>query len=569
MKRRLAALMVGDIVDYSGLMERAEEQTAERLAACQSLISDKVGRLEGRIFNTAGDAAFAEFPSPVNAVRSAFEIRSALAGLEGQGIEPLNMRFGLHIADVMVQGDDLIGDGVNLTARIQAAAEPGSIYVSGALFEHVRRNAAFIFDDVGKRPLKNISDRVQLYRVREEIGKHRLQAAPTMVGGVKEARPCSLAVLPFRIAENLADLQYLAEGLAEELIVELARFHRLSVSSRSASFAVVELKLDAKRTGEMLGVEYILDGRLHKIGAGLTIALTLIETRQGSVVWSDKICVENILSEIDKIAAKVAATVTGRIEHAEMSLARRKLPENMTAYDCLLRGLEHHRLGGVTDDNARAAVSWFNKAIEADPNFASAYAWRVCAGSWLSDFDFEQGQNDARRALELDPFDAEANRIMGAFKLMSGHFDEAVAHHSRAMELNPSDAYLKANCAAAYTAIGKPEQALVLLDEAEALDPFLPVYCVEARGVALFALGRFHEALEALGSLPYQTSKSRLYRAAAMIVLERNEEARRLIREVLATKPDLTAETFVARECYQDPQTSQHLRSLLQGAGLP
>jgi adenylate cyclase len=159
MKRRIAALMIGDIVDYSVLMEKSEEQTAERLAACQALISDKVSLLDGRVFNTAGDAALAEFPSAINAVRAAVEIRSALAGMNEPEMEPLRMRFGLHVADVMVRGDDLVGDGVNLAARIQAAAEPDAIYVSGAFFEQVRRNSPFVFDDVGERTLKNISER--------------------------------------------------------------------------------------------------------------------------------------------------------------------------------------------------------------------------------------------------------------------------------------------------------------------------------------------------------------------------------------------------------------------------
>jgi class 3 adenylate cyclase len=158
----MAALMVGDIVGYSGLMERAEEQTADRLASCQALISEKVDLLDGRVFKTTGDGALAEFPSAVNAVRSAFEIRSALAGAQEPNTEPFRMRFGLHIADVVVQGDDLVGDGVNLAARIQAAAEPDSIYVSGALFDHVRRNSAFIFDDIGERAFKNITELVHL-----------------------------------------------------------------------------------------------------------------------------------------------------------------------------------------------------------------------------------------------------------------------------------------------------------------------------------------------------------------------------------------------------------------------
>ncbi len=179
-----------------------------------------------------------------------------------------------------------------------------------------------------------------------------------------------------------------------------------------------------------------------------------------------------------------------------MVAARRKPPENMTAFDCLLRGLDHHRLGGVTDDNARQAVGWLSKAIEADPHYAAAYAWRVCAASGLPGFDPEQGRRDICRALELDPCDAEANRIMGAFELMGGNFDEALAHSRRAMELNPTDAYIKARCAAVFTFVGEAERSLSLLDEAEMLDPFLPVWCVEERGVALYALGRYAEAIE-------------------------------------------------------------------------
>jgi adenylate cyclase len=571
MKRKMAALMVGDIVGYSAMMERAEERTAERLASCQTLISEKVGLLDGRVFKTAGDAALVEFPSAVNAVRSAVEIRSALAGAQEPESEPLRMRFGLHIADVVVQGDDLVGDGVNLAARIQAAAEPDSIYVSSALFDHVRRNSAFIFDDMGDRAFKNITEPVHLYRVRGEIGAHRLQSAPTQLLTMKERRPSSIAVLPFRVSGDNEDQRYLAEGLAEELIVELGRFRRLSVSSRSASFTIADTHPDPVRVGEVLGVRYVLEGQVRKIGERVTISLTLSETEQGTVVWSDKIqrSFEEIIALVDETAAKIAATVSGRMEDAAMTAARRKPPENMTAFDCLLRGLDHHRLGGVTDDNARDAVKWFNKAIEADPNYGAAYAWRVCAASWLSDFDYEKGRRDIHHALELDPYDPEANRISGVLELMDGNFDEALAHVRKAMHLNPTDAYIKARCAAVYTFVGEADHSLCLLDEAEMLDPFLPVWCVEERGVALYSLGRYADAVESLGKLTFQTNRSRLYRAAALVVLNRLEEASRMIREAVGGKPDLTASGFTRGERYRDPEKALELARLLKEAGLP
>lgn len=571
MKRRMAALMVSDIVGYSGLMERAEEQTADRLASCQALITEKVDLLDGRVFKTTGDGALAEFPSAVNAVRSAFEIRSALAGAQEPDTEPFRMRFGLHVADVVVQGDDLVGDGVNLAARIQAAAEPDSIYVSGALFDHVRRNSAFIFDDMGERAFKNITESVHLYRVRGEIGAHRLQSAPTQLVITTERRPASVAVLPFRVSGDDENQRYLAEGLTEELIVELGRFRRLSVSSRSASFSIADSHPDPVSVGEVLGVRYVLEGQVRKIGERVSVSLTLSETDQGTVVWSAKIqrSFEEILALVDETAARIAATVSGRMEEAAMVAARRKLPENMTAFDCLLRGLDHHRLAGVTDDNARQSVGWLTKAIDADPNYSAAYAWRVCAASWLPDFDYEQGRRDIHRALELDPCDAEANRIMGVLELMNGNFNEALAHGRKAMELNPTDAYIKARCAAVYNFVGEGEHSLSLLDEAEILDPFLPVWCVEERGVALYALGRYAEAIESLGRLTFQTTRSRLYRAAALVALNRADEASRMVREAVGGKPDLTASAFTSREYYRDPEKSTELGRLLREAGLP
>jgi tetratricopeptide (TPR) repeat protein len=303
----------------------------------------------------------------------------------------------------------------------------------------------------------------------------------------------------------------------------------------------------------------------------VSIGLTLSETEQGAVVWSDRLQrdFDEILNLVDGTAARVAATVVGRMEDAAMIAARRKPTENMTAFDFLLRGLDHHRLGGVTDDNVRQAVGWFTKAIDADPAYAPAYAWRVCAASWLPDFDAEQAGRDIRRALELDPCDAEVNRVMGFLELINDNLDAALAHARRAMELNPTDAYIKARCAAMFTFAGQAERSLSLLDEAEALDPFLPVWCVEERGVALYALGRYAEAIESLGGLTFQTNRSRLYRAASLVALNRPDEAKRTIREAIGGKPDLTVSSFIWGERYADPEKGRELGRLLREAGLP
>lgn len=569
MERRLAAIMVADIVGYSSLMESAEEQTADAVARCQELIREKVSPLGGRVFNTAGDACLAEFSSAINALRGAAEIRNALAS-SSDG-DPLKLRIGLHLADVVVRGDDLIGDGVNVATRIQQEAEPDSICVSGVFFDNIRRNSPFIFEDLGTRSLKNLSNPLRIYRLREESARHRLQTAPTRTQAIREKRPCSVAVLPLRIMGGDEDQRFLAEGLTDELIVELARFRRLFVSSRSASFAIADPNPDPIKVGSTLGVRYVLEGQVRKISDQVRINLTLTETDGGSVVWSDKVArpFADLLDLLDRTAAKIAATVFGRMEDASMITARRKQPENMSAFECVLRGIDHHRLGGVLEEHSREAVEWFTRAIELDPNYAAAYAWRVCAASDLPEFSFPESEPDIRRALELDPCDAEANRIASFFELLKSDFDQAAMLMRRAMELNPSDAYIKARCAAVSTFMGEGETSLRLLEEAEALDPLLPVWCIEEHGIAYYALGRYEEALEALGKLVFQTFRSRLYRAAALMALGRPEDASKLVKEAIASKPNFTVSRFLFQERYRDPLLCQQLRRRLEDAGLP
>ena len=571
MKRRMAAIMVGDVVGYSAMMEKSEEQTIARLTACEGLIAEKVASLEGRIFSRAGDATLAEFPSPINALRCAVEIGVDLAGADRRGAEPFKMRFGVHLADVAVRGDDLLGDGVNLTARLQQAATPGSVWVSGTLFDQIRRNSPFTFDDLGERHFKNLSEPIRVYSVRGEMGAHRLQSAPTRSSSDTAKRPSSLAVMPFRVLGGGDDQRFLAEGLTEELIVELGRFRRLHVSSRSASFSLAGAISDPAKVGEALRVRFVLDGQVRKSGDNIRIGLTLSETEAGSIVWSDKIVrpSEELWDCLDEMVSKIAATVVGRMEETSVVAVRRRPPGNFEAFECLLRGIDHHRLGGVTDDNAREAVKWFSQAIEADPNYAAAYAWRVCAASWLPDFDFAAGERDIRQALKLDPSDPEANRILGFIELLKDNHDQAKALSLCAMQMNPTDAYMKARSAAIMTYVGEPDFALTLVDEAIALDPLLPVWCIEERGVALYALGRYGKALEALGKLVFQTYRSRLYRAASLIALNRPDEARRLCEEVMAGNPGITLGSFTHKERYRDLALRETLRERLERAGLP
>jgi len=377
--------------------------------------------------------------------------------------------------------------------------------------------------------------------------------------------------MPFEVPAGDKDRRFLAEGIAEELIFELGRFRKLFVTSRSATRALEGTQADPQGVGGRLGVRYVLTGTIRQLGAKVRLSLTLTETDTGTVVWSDRLSesLGALVDKLDDLVSRIASTVLGRIEESDIVAARRLKPESMTAYEFHLRGLEYQRLGGVTDANLREAMKWFERAIEADPNFARPHAMLTCAWSDLSSFDLHEAIRHVERALELDPNEPEANRIMGSIKMGFNEFEASRHYHEKAMTLSPSDAYIKGRSAAFYTFAGEPTRAMELLDEAEELDPFLPVWCVEERVVALYALGRFEEAAAAGRVLPFQTRRSRLYRAASRVALGDLDRARKIVAEALATNPDLTTDYIQQRETYRDPTVKRLLIDRLAEAGLP
>jgi adenylate cyclase len=566
--RRLAAILVGDVVGSTPAMQAAEEEAVARFAACLDAVATVVRARGGRVFATAGDALLAEFASPLHALRAALDARSALVAVPGAGVD--DMRFGLHLADVLEVGSDLRGDGVNIAARIQSQAEPGQILVSAAVAEQVRRGSPVAFEDVGPTPLKGIAEPIHLFRVKGMMERHPFQQAPTRLPEAGILRPHSVAVLPFRAAGPADDDQrYLAEGLTEDLILELARRRRLFVSSRSASFALESA--DPVELGRRLGVRYVVSGSVRKQGAALRLNLGMTETASGRTVWSDRVDqpYAGIWDAMDRLTARIAATVFGRIEEADMATARRRSPASLDAYECYLRGVEHYRLGQLTDVHVEQAVDWFRRAAEADPAFAAPLAMEVCAASTLPGFDMGSAGRKLAKALELDPHDPEVNRVMGAYRMKTGDFDEARRYHERALDLAPNDAFVAAETAAFHVFAGEPERALELLDQAAELDPFLPVWCVEQRVAALYVMGRWTEALEAAQGLPFQTRRTRLYRAACRVAMGDLEHARQLVAEARAENPGLSTAFVMANEDYADRTQLATLLARLRQAGLP
>ena len=581
MERRLAAILAADVCGYSARMEQDEAATLHRLAHLKEIIDRRVEIARGRVFSRAGDGFLAEFQSPVASVRAAFDIQRDLAQARREDSETLDMRIGVHLADVVIDGEDLLGDGVNVAARIEGVSEPGAVTVSQPVFEQVKRTAYLKFESLGPKSLKNLSEPILLYRVVGELDNH------TFISGVNEEiasaslssadaddRP-SVAIIPFVNRSGDAEQDYFADGFSEDLITELSRFSSLFVTSRNASLAYRGRSVKVGEAGRHLGVDYCLEGSVRRMGPRLRLSVQLSRTDTEESIWADRYdCkMEEIFDIQDEIAARIVSTVAGRVETTLLGAAKRKRPTDLSAYDCLLRGLEHHRLGGVTLSDARSAVEWFDKAIEIDSDYARAHAWRACSrsnlGEWLNDDWWDECVGSAKRALELDENDAEAHRIMGAICMYLQQWDKSRFHFERALELNPNHANVVGRMGELYNFIGEPDKALDMVARALRLDPFLPDYCRELEIVAHYAKGDYAAAVRAAGELTRMTRRSAAYRAAAARHIGDPQLLATAASELLRIDPDFRTAVFVQTEFYRDPAVRDRLAADLSAAGLP
>ncbi|MBT8365223.1 MAG: adenylate/guanylate cyclase domain-containing protein, partial [Deltaproteobacteria bacterium] len=348
LKRKLAAILSADVVGYSRLMGNDEESTIRTLTIYRSAMTVLIQQHRGRVVDAPGDNLLAEFTSAVDAVTCAVEIQRELAERNAELTDERKMHFriGVNVGDVVEEEDRIYGDGVNMAARVQEAAEADSVFVSQSLFEQVKRQSPYRFEDLGLHSLKNISEQIRLYKVIGDMPAYRFASRPSKKhASAAEIREASIAVLPFEISGGDEDQQYFADGLTDDIIVELARFKKLLVISRSASSAYVTQSIDANQVGRELGVKHILKGKVRRSGNQVRISVRLINVKSGEHLWAERFDrpFDDLFEILDELVSRIVGTIVGRVEAADMAEARRKRPEDRTAYDCLLRGLEHLR----------------------------------------------------------------------------------------------------------------------------------------------------------------------------------------------------------------------------------
>jgi TolB-like protein len=547
-QRRLAAILAADVVGYSRLMEQDEAGTLAVLKARRkNILEPVVTRHRGRIFKVAGDGALVEFGSAVDAVECAVELQHGMAdanaGLpDGRRIV---VRIGVNLGDVMVEGSDLYGDAVNISARLEGIAEPGGVLISGTAFEYVRNKVNAAFEDLGTQTLKNIAWPVRVYRVR--LGGEAAMAPPALA---LPDRP-SIAVLPFENMSGDPEQEYFADGMVEEIITALSRMHWLFVIARNSSFAYKGRTVDVKQVGRELGVRYVLEGSVRRAGNRVRITGQLIDTSTGAHLWADRFDggLDDIFDLQDRVTASVVGAIGPKLEEAEIARAQRKPTENLDAYDYFMRGM-----AGVyqwTREATTAALSDFGRAIELDPNFASAYGLAAYCytqrkiGGWFTDREKEVGETArlARKAVLLGRDDALALCTAGvALAYTVGDIDDGAAFIDRALVLNPNLAWAWLYGGWAKIYLGEPEAAIERGARAMRLSPRDPqlfmMHTVTA--AAHYFAGRYPEAAswaeEALRENPDNLGALR-YLAASCAMIGRQEQAQKAMARLRELDP--------------------------------
>jgi TolB-like protein/class 3 adenylate cyclase len=501
-RRRLAAVISADVAEYSRLMGRDESGTLADLKALRRELTDpRINAHGGRIVKTTGDGMLLEFPSVVDAVRCVVDVQQAMAERMADAAQDRRIlfRIGVNLGDIIIDGDDIFGDGVNIAARLQEIAAPGGVCVSSRVHEEARDRLDIEFEDGGPQTLKNIARPVQVWRW--SPGAVTPAAKPSLALPDKP----SIAVLPFQNMSGDPEQEYFADGMVEDIITALSRFKSLFVIARNSSFTYKGKTVDIKQVGRDLGVRYVLEGSVRRAGGRVRIAGQLIDRETGAHLWADRFdgSLEDIFDLQDQVTEKVAGVLVPKVEQAEIARAKRKASSNLDAYDCYLRGLAFSQ--PVTREGDNEALSLFYRAIELDPDFAVAYgraAWIYInrkSNGWMTNraLEIAEAARLGRRAGELGDDDAAA-LCSGGFALafVANELDDGIAYLDRALVLNP-------NLAAAWWVsgwlrifLGEPEDAIERLARAIRLSPLDPLIFRMHAGMAYahFFAGRYDEA---------------------------------------------------------------------------
>jgi len=556
--RKLAAVLAADVVGYSRLMGADEAATLARLKALhRELMQPQIAGHSGRIVKLMGDGLLAEFPSAVEAVRCAVDIQKAMAAREAALPDDrrLRLRIGINLGDLMVEGRDIYGDGVNVAARLEALAAPGGICLSGTAFDTVdgKLDVSFRYD--GEHRVKNIVKALRVYRWSLEASP--APAAMPSDGPLPLPDKPSVAVLPFTNMSGDPDQIYFSDGITEDIITELSRFSLLFVIARNSSFAFRKRDRALSEVGRELGVRYLVEGSVRRAGNRVRVTAQLVDAVGGNHIWADRYDRElaDIFAVQDEVVQAIVATLAQRVSAAEVARSARYAgPEtaapSLAVYDLILRA--HHHIGVWARADYLKARDLLKEALAIDPDCAQAHgslAWCSAFLTWWEGEDavpVADAMAAGKRALALDPKIVEAHTGLAHAYLMSGAHKQALHHIETAVSLNPNNANALCHLGYHRSVMGDSPAGLRLIGEAIRLNPYHPDWYLESYGEILYMARDFEAAVEAFNRMTHMAPWSYGYLAAAYAQLGAIADAREAVAACRGlAKEGLSAEDYV------------------------
>ena len=575
-ERRLAAILAADVAGYSRLMGADEEGTLARLNAHRrEFLEPKIAEHRGRIVKRTGDGVLLEFGSVVDAARCGIEIQHGMheRNTSVPSDQRIEFRIGIHIGDVIIEDDDIFGDGVNIAARLEGIAQPSGICISDDVHRHVRGKLDADFQDLGERELKNIAWPVRVFQL-------------TLAGDAKKAPALALpekpsvAVLPFQNMSGDPEQEYFADGVVDDIITGLSRVKWLFVIARNSTFTYKGRAVDVKQVGRELGVRYVLEGSVRKVADRVRITGQLINAESGAHVWAERYDrkFDDIFALQDEITLSTVGAIEPSLRQAEVDRVKRKRPENLDAYDLALRALPD--VYSVMPATVSKALILLNQAFAIEPNYATAHGYAAMCHHCLF---LRGGLHEKNRAASIEHAqaaiahgrdDATALTLAGFSMAMDGHDREAaLAAFEAALAVSPSSAPAYILGAGSLAWAGEAERTIEWAEKGLRLSPFDPWKFVAYRGLtkAHFLRGRYEEAADAARKAVQFNpgfGSSYMLLAASLAKLGRHEEAKSCVARLLEREPAFRlSRQFAGVDCA--PALAAALSEALRDTGIP
>ena len=585
-RRKLAAILAADVVGFSKKMGENEDRTLRNLKACRTLTDESIEAHHGRVFGSAGDSLIAEFASPVDAIVAAVEFQRNLRdrNLKITPEDQMEFRVGLNLGDVIVEGDNLYGDGVNVAARLEPLAEPGGICVSGKFHDEVRRKLDLGFVSKGAQEMKNIEEPVHTFNVLlgheteevSQISSSDPSAEPTVRQPSVNEKP-RLIVLPFNNLSNVEDNDFLVDGIVEDLITEFSRINSIEVISRNTAFSLKGKEIENTKIAAEFGIDFIATGSIRSSGNRIRISVDLTDPATGSSIWSERYdaTMDDVFEVQDEIVRKVIVALVGKLEMAGLERAKRKPTENLTSYEYLLRGRDfHHKF---SKEGVLSAIEMLDKSIEADPNNAQAYAWGACSlGQGLGrgylegdqETHFQKLQSLIQKALELDENDLECNRILCELNKLFEDFEQSEFYGKKAFDMNSNDPRVVCAYGELLVLTNRADEGTDLLIKAYELDPVgMGASNADKRlGDVMFGAyvkGDFQQCLEYDKKIGKKQPIAWITKIASLESLNQSQEKEAELKKFADAYPEIVLGEEIDKLHFQEASAKQTLKDLV------